>query len=355
MTVQGRELPSALAAALARLARSRRNRISPTSPGTGDDLLATPADLLACYRLLLGRQPDEGGLAHYTDRIAAGISASELVEEFLGSVEFARRPSGRRPGARATELVTTCEGFRMHVDPSDFAVGHTLARTGSYEPDVSATLRRVLRPGQTFLDIGANLGWFSLLGASLVGRHGRVVAIEPNPFNVALLRQSVEENAMQGVEVLAVALGDKAGAMALETDGSNGRVVPIDGPLLEPVQASFVVAVHPLDSLVEKLGVDHVDVVKMDVEGAEPLVLRGAMRTFGRDRPVLISEFFPLALDSAPWGDAKGYLCSLRDLGYDLSVIGHEEVHDDDGILALATAPGHDHVDLIATSSPLTC
>ena len=109
------------------------------------------------------------------------------------------------------------------MDPADYAVGHTVARTGSYEPEVSATLREVLPPGATFVDIGANIGWFSLLAASLVGPTGRVIAIEPNPRNVALLRQSAKDNGFDNIDVVTVALGERRGAAALETDGSNGR------------------------------------------------------------------------------------------------------------------------------------
>ena len=182
------------------------------------------ADVLACYRLLLRRAPDPGGLDHYRRRLSDGITLSDMVGEFLGSVEFARA-HGRdhRPGRSPSEVVTACEGFRIHVDPTDFAVGHTIARTAIYEPEVSSVVRRVLRPGQTFVDIGANIGWFSLLAASLVGPAGKVVAVEPNPWNVALLGQSVKENGFDNIEILAVALAEEAGAVALETDGSNGQ------------------------------------------------------------------------------------------------------------------------------------
>ncbi len=311
---------------------------------------ATWEDVAACYRLLLGRRPDLEGSAHYRQRVSSGqLSVHDLAEEFLGSVEFARvHAVGRHSGRRAHEVVETSEGFRVHVDPTDYAVGHTLARTGSYEPEVTAALRTVLGPGATLVDIGANIGWFSLLGATLVGPTGKVIAIEPNPRNVALLRQSAQDNGLDNIEVLAVALSERPGAVALETDGSNGRIIPVDGPPAAPVEAEFVVASYPLDEILASAGVGRVEVIKIDVEGAEPLVLRGATTTIASSRPVLITEFFPLALDSSPWGSARGYLAALRALGYRLSVIGEEGEHDDGEILARAGAPGKDHVDLLA-------
>lgn len=332
---------------------SRRPQGEEPGAGTGTtgegDRTATFGDVIACYRLLLGRQPDPDGLAHYRRRLAAGrVSLDDLVSEFLGSVEFVRRQASRPAGDSSTgEIVSTCEGFLIWVDPTDYAVGHTVARTGSYEPDVSAVLREVLTRGATFVDIGANIGWFSLLAASLVGPTGRVVAIEPNPRNVALLRQSAKDNGFENIDVAAVALGDRRGTAALETDGSNGRLIAIEGPPVHAVEASFVVATYPLDTVLTDVGVDHVDAMKIDVEGAEPLVLRGATRTISQSRPVLISEFYPLALDSSPWGNARRYLAMLRALGYQLSVIGSEDTQDDEAILSMTSTPAPGHVDLL--------
>ena len=182
-----RALDAAAAALAARRPHNGSPDGGPDSNGEGERS-ATFGDVIACYRLLLGRQPDADGLAHYRRRLAGRpLTLDELVSEFLGSVEFVRRQAERPAGEGLTgETVHACEGFQIRVDPADYAVGHTVARTGSYEPEVSSTLRQVLRPGGTFVDIGANIGWFSLLAASLVGPTGRVIAIEPNPRNVAL-------------------------------------------------------------------------------------------------------------------------------------------------------------------------
>jgi FkbM family methyltransferase len=339
------------AAAVGWAARRPRGELPDPASGTyGEGARnATFGDVIGCYRLFLGRPPDPEGLAHYRQRLGAGqVSLDELVGEFLGSVEFVRKQAERPAGEAFTgETVSSCEGFLIRVDPTDYAVGHTVARTGSYEPDVSATLREVLPRGATFVDIGANIGWFSLLAASLVGPTGRVIAVEPNPRNVALLRQSAKDNGFDNIDVAAVALGERPGAAALETDGSNGRLIPIDGPPLQAVEASFVVATFPLDTVLNELGAGRVDVVKIDVEGAEPFVIRGATRTISESRPLLISEFYPLALDSSPWGNARHYLAMLRALGYQLSVIGNEGVHDDEEILSITSRPGLGHVDLL--------
>lgn len=331
--------------------------VAPTDVGKGGPAAARPvatmADVEACYRLILDREPDEDGLQSYRSRLAANrLSAPQVAQELLASVEFARLQAARGTGTvRARELSRTSQGFSMWVDPTDFAVGHTVAVTGDYEPEVCAAIRRLLVPGATFVDLGANIGWFSLLGASLVGPAGRVLAVEPNPHNVELLDASARHNGFSNVKAYCVALSESPGMVALETDGSNGRVVALEGPPARPVRAEFVVAAWPLDHLVADAGLGQVDVIKIDVEGAEPLALRGAVALLERDRPVIVTEFYPLALDLAPWGSAQGYLDMLRSAGYRLQVIGQEAAGDrsDAEIFRAAGAPGRDHVDLVCT------
>lgn len=324
---------------LARLAAKRAT--DGAEPGPWDEP-ATLADVLNCYRLLLGRLPDEGGLEHYQQRRNQGLRLGDLVREFTGSLEFLRSQGLTQTGlAHPSEAVRTSAGFVLHVDPSDYAVGHTVYLTRAYEPEVSAAVSTVLAPGATFVDAGANTGWFSMLAASLVGPSGRVVAVEPNPANTELLRRSAEDNGFANVEAHTVALAEKPGVVALETDGSNGRIIPLDEPPLAPVRAAWVVRATSLDSLLADAGVERVDAIKLDVEGAEPLVLAGAKGVLGRDRPVIVSEFYPDALDSSPWGGATRYLRQLREAGYSLTVIGPGFTLDDDAaIISLAKEKG---------------
>ncbi len=303
--------------------------------------------MLSCYRLLLGRPPDEAGLGHYEQRCRGGLLLGELVAEFTGSVEFLRShglvPAGH---GRPSERVQTSAGFVIHVDPSDYAVGHTIALTGTYEPEVSAAVRSLLAPGATFVDVGANTGWFSMLAASVVGPSGRVLAVEPNPANTELLRRSAEDNRFANVEVFTVALAEKPGMVALETDGSNGRIIPLDGPPTTPVRASYVVGATTLDSLLADAGVEHLDAMKLDVEGAEPLVLAGAAGAIANHRPVIVSEFYPDALDSSPWGSAQGYLDQLRRSRYSLEAIEPCVALEDDAA-AISLAKQRGQLDLL--------
>jgi FkbM family methyltransferase len=285
---------------------------------------ASPDDIEACSRLLLGRDPDAQGLAHYRERVAAeGLSVVDLVAELVSSPEFFILHPGRGGPASPPVVVGTGD-FEILVDADDQAIGQAIAITGDYEPEVSRTLRGLLEPGAVFVDVGANYGWHSLVAARAVGEAGRVISVEPNPRNAGLLRQSAGRNGFPHLTVMAVAAGDEHGLAALETDGSNGRIVGVDASILEALACSFVVPLRRLDHIVEQAGDPRVDVMKIDVEGFELAALRGGRRVITRDRPVIVSEFFPRALLSTGGIDPAEYLDALRELGYSISVIGRD-------------------------------
>ena len=142
---------------------------------------ATLEDLRACYRLFLLREPDETGWRAWKDLIESHqISVQMLVDGFMNGPEFRQLQE-----AAATPVLVPLDGFQLYVRRNDYFIGAAIARDRSYEPHVTAAVRRMLRPGDTFLDIGANIGYFTLMGSSLVGSTGRVIALEPNPSNCA--------------------------------------------------------------------------------------------------------------------------------------------------------------------------
>ena len=307
---------------------------------------ATIEDVEACYTLLLNRPPDTEGLAHYRRRLdSQHLSILDVVAEMVGSPEY---ESARQTPAAEPATVTVDAGrFRLQVFAADRAIGHAMAATGAFEQDVSDTLDGLLRPGSVFVDVGANYGWHSLLAASAVGTTGRVIAIEPNPLNTLLLRRSAEENGFTNITVRTMATSDRDGFGALETDGSNGRIISLDATIEEPVGCSFVVPLRRLDAILERAGDPTVDVVKIDVEGFELATLRGATELIERHHPVIVSEFFPLALRSTGGVEPESYLNALRDLEYSISVIGREGAAANQEILA--GLEGDAHVDIVAT------
>lgn len=158
---------------------------------------------------------------------------------------------------------------------------------GTYEPAKHEMIRRHLRPGMTFLDVGANLGYFTLQAAQLVGGTGTVISIEPAPENFSYLQRSIALNGYNNTRALPIALSDRDGCGQLQILGRSTEytLAPLD-PRYNYLP-KITVPTKTLDSVVEVEKLQHVDMVKIDVQLFEIEVLRGAQQTL-RANPQLI-------------------------------------------------------------------
>jgi FkbM family methyltransferase len=154
----------------------------------------------------------------------------------------------------------------------------------AYEPAKHALIRRHLRPGMTFIDVGANKGDFTLLAARLAGNSGTVISIEPAPENHSILQRSIELNDYTNIRVLQVALSDRDGTANLQigsTSGSHTLSPEFNG------LRTVAVPTRTLDGVVAEQQLGSVDMIKIDVQGLELAVLRGAAQTL-RANPGII-------------------------------------------------------------------
>ncbi|HCB34625.1 MAG TPA: hypothetical protein DEP69_05645 [Acidimicrobiaceae bacterium] len=287
--------------------------LGPPRPTDGEP--ATAADVTAAYRLLLGREPDQAGLDMW---VGSGHNPRHLAMALMDSVEF---QNTRRPAADADKLeLLALDGFRMWVSLDDWNVGTTIARNGTWEPRATAAIAHLLRPGDTFVDIGANVGWHALNAALAVGESGAVYAFEPSRDNCGLLLASIAENGFANVELRAMALGDRRGVLALYSGagGSNGTTQRYDAAELG-LARRHIVAASTLDA--ELADVEQVDVVKIDVEGSEAAVLAGGVATLRRRRPHLVLEFTPDEIEARTGEPAERFLAEIAGLGYRIGVL----------------------------------
>jgi FkbM family methyltransferase len=141
---------------------------------------------------------------------------------------------------------------------------------GTYERDKVELLRRFVKPGMVAYDVGANAGYYTLLLSHLVGPSGRVYAFEPLPENVVNLTHHIHINDLRNCEVVEVAVSDRPGLAGFHAAASNSMGALVDG------EAVLRVPTITLDGLVDQAGFMAPDFVKMDVEGAEGMVLAGA-------------------------------------------------------------------------------
>jgi FkbM family methyltransferase len=207
-------------------------------------------------------------------------------------------------------LSFTIAGSQMRLLPHDKGVSGELAVYRTHEPCASELLSQSLKPGMTFIDIGSNLGYYSLLANRIVGRTGRVVAIEPMPQNADLSRHNFLLNGAANIVCRQIAISDHNGFLPLHVSAKSNwhSLNPVPWPTRE-----LLVPACTLDSLVTELSLSRVDFIRMDLEGYETTVLNGVVGTIAKHSPRLLVELHPHIVGS----DAmREYLARLAELGY---------------------------------------
>jgi len=155
-----------------------------------------------------------------------------------------------------------------------------------YEPEKTRAVQNFLQPGGTFVDVGGNKGDFALLAAKTAGPKGKVVCVEPEPENFSWITRSVKLNGYDNIQLCNVALSDHEGEAALHLGAKSGFHTLLSGAP-ERDHGFVMVKTRTLDGLLRESKTDSVNILKIDVEGAELQVLRGAVETI-RANPQLI-------------------------------------------------------------------
>ncbi len=308
---------------------------------------ATIEDIFYCFRLLLGRPPNReewGGHAGQT-----GSDLDAVVRSYLSSLEFSRRAealAAHQLGDRVT--LVRAGGFSIYVPEDDAAVGQHVKRD-AYEPNVSALFRARLRPGMHVLDVGANIGYYTMLSASLVGVSGSVTAIEPNPNCIKLLEASRRVNGFAHVVALQVAAGRDRGLLVLHGSYSNAMTSSPPDEAAALIRSNTVPS-FKIDDLVPSDS--RIDFVKIDVEGAEYNALMGASDLIRRCHPAIVSEFSPHTMPGISGVDGRQYLRFLLGFGYKMSVIEAGGAlracgTDPEKVMDAFGRSGVDHIDIL--------
>jgi FkbM family methyltransferase len=270
------------------------------------------------YRLLLDRDPESEDVIG--PKLAGSRDTRELRHHLITSAEFREKNRDFAHTNDPTIVIKELDGPgspRLFVDLSDHVIGLNIVR-GRYETEEAAFVHRLLKPGDTAIDVGAHIGFFTMHMAAAVRSTGRVYAFEPIDANADLLERSIIENDFTDrVFFRRVAVGATSGTavvtFATETLNSGGAYLLRPGT---PPLAGNVARKVPLVALDDLDLRRPVRVVKLDVEGAEPQVIRGAIRLLQADRPVILSELHPTQLKRASGVTGDEFLALLRALGY---------------------------------------
>jgi FkbM family methyltransferase len=194
------------------------------------------------------------------------------------------------PQARAIFILE--DGLRFECALSDSA-GRILTVVGTIETAEREFVRQALKAGDVFFDIGANLGLFTLTAARRVGPSGHVYAFEPSRREAQYLQRNLELNQLTNVTIVMQAVSDQCGTarFAIAADGGNNSLMKNAHPQ-QQIQEWQDVEVTTLDTFVAAYNVPRVDLMKIDVEGGEVNVLRGAAHLLnGFQPPMILCEF----------------------------------------------------------------
>jgi FkbM family methyltransferase len=172
-------------------------------------------------------------------------------------------------------------GHTFHGDVSREGPARLIYVMGERFVSEAAILRELIQPGDHVVDVGANIGYYTLLFSTLVGPKGRITAIEPSPENLIELETNVSANHLANVSIFDKAAGDRRSGVPMRAGINSGVALSGDG--------AFTAQMETVDDLIS----NRVNILKIDVEGYECEVLKGAQRVLTDDRPALFIEVHP--------------------------------------------------------------
>src|SRR3954454_16518463 len=244
-------------------------------------LQASPEELVtAAYRILLRREPDSNGLAHFTARLKAGMGMDSVLASITSSEEY------RAAERQGITPVHTDSGIQVFVDANEPEFGRAISRSRTWEPHIIKRIVENLRPGETFVDVGANVGIMSFHAAQAVGECGKVISFEPDTANKTRFLQGLLANGFENVLLYPFALSDQRAVLALA--GSSNTY------LVEPRNSDRLTQCVLGDDILESE--ERIDFIKIDIEGHEPAALRGLALTLRKHKPLVLCEFNPRCL-----------------------------------------------------------
>ena len=182
--------------------------------------------------------------------------------------------------------------YEMYLDMQDPGISRTLLLFGRRELEHKLILHKVLRPGMTVLDIGANIGYYAIMESQWVGPHGKIVAVEPSPNNIKLLQRNVDLNRCKNVQVFQGAISDRCETRDFYmARSSNLNTFHNTGSGVHDLTGDTIsVTTHTVETIMH--GIGKPDLLRMDVEGHEVEILAGMLPAIeqGRLNPMIIFE-----------------------------------------------------------------
>ena len=235
-----------------------------------------------------------------------GLGKLPLVTTIYGLFYCHLKPSGI--------VLIDVQGSKMYVDARDVGVAPFLLTWGVYERDETELFKKLLKKGMVVVDVGAHIGYYTLIAARFVGEEGKVFAFEPDPYNYSLLTKNIEVNGFRNVIPLRKAIFSETRKMKFFLDKSNLGKHSLSETNVDKC-ASISIEATSLDGYFKNTDYK-IDVIKIDVQGSEMKVLEGMTNIIKQnDNLKIITEFWPLGLRNSG-SSPKNFLNKLEEYGF---------------------------------------
>lgn len=183
-------------------------------------------------------------------------------------------------------LYLTHDGLYFWLDPSRY-LHNNIIQKGVFEPLGTELTRNLVKPGDTVFDIGANIGYYTILFSKIVGPKGRVIAFEPTHFYRNILDKNVRQNQADNVEIIPYGLSDHMDHREIAIGNSSATMHWSEEI---PPSSCEIIQLKSLDTTIEDLNINSLAFIKVDIDGHEPFFLRGALKTIKLYSPVILME-----------------------------------------------------------------
>ncbi|ATE84735.1 hypothetical protein B9J07_25630 [Sinorhizobium sp. LM21] len=300
------------------------------------------------FQLLLERDPSQDEIDARLDRYS---DIRQVRNEIIRSPEYVIKNGGNVAYREAQNVFADLMPYGVNgllcVNLSDY-IGLSIVNA-QYELDEVAFVKKRVKPGYTFVDVGANIGLFTIIASDLVWSGGKVFAFEPVPATLHYLRRSIAANRFcSNVTIMQTIVADRSSddfEIAFQpieegSGSSGGSFIVNKCEQLAPHLKREAIGAEPMDKLISEG--EKVHFIKVDIEGAEPLAMKGAERILSTYSPLVMSEVHPAQLQAVSKTDWRGYFELMRGYGYTPFFFQGEELTeearhlDDDKVYSVA-------------------
>jgi FkbM family methyltransferase len=273
--------------------------------------------IIQCYKDILKREPDKEGFQHFLKEIISEkITIDDLKIIFENSDEFKKLKIMEKTDQIPTK---TKDNLIMYLNPTDRNVSYLIFVNKEHERFETLILKYFLQKNSIYIDIGANIGYFSLIVGS-IAKNGKVLSFEPDTENFKLLEKNISTNNLTNIQTFQHAVSDTNGFVNLfSSDANKGNPRFFKEDLegyMEECQSSESIKCVTLDNFLDDL--IKPNIIKMDIQGGEMLALKGMKNTIQKSNElILFTEFWPEAITLNKESPAE-FLQLLQDLDFEI-------------------------------------